>query len=122
MNLLLNILWFIFGGFLSFLAWGLAGIICCITIIGIPVGVQCFKFAKLSLAPFGKDIIYGSSTTSIVLNIIWILTFGWSLALSYIAIGIIYSITIIGIPLGVISFRFARLAFLPFGAKIVPKY
>ena len=54
-----NLLWFVFGGFFSGLSWLLAGLLCCITVVGIPLGRQCFKFASLSFWPFGKEIVYG---------------------------------------------------------------
>ena len=66
-----NILWFIFGGLLGGLAWIFAGCIWCITIIGIPVGLQCFKFATLAFWPFGKEIVYGNGMFSFLVNLIW---------------------------------------------------
>ena len=71
-----NILWFIFGGLLGGLAWVFAGCIWCITIIGIPVGLQCFKFATLAFWPFGKEIVYGNGMFSFLVNLIWIVFFG----------------------------------------------
>ena len=121
MKILANILWFIFGGFaLSFL-WFVSGIALCITIIGIPVGIQCFKFAVLILVPFGKEIHYSGKTSSFILNILWIVFFGWELALTSAVIGLIWCITIFGIPIGLQCFKFAQLAFMPFGAEIVHK-
>ena len=76
-----NILWFIFGGLLGGLAWVFAGCIWCITIIGIPVGLQCFKFATLAFWPFGKEIVYGNGMFSFLVNLIWIVFFGWEMAL-----------------------------------------
>ena len=76
-----NILWFIFGGLLGGLAWVFAGCIWCITIIGIPVGLQCFKFATLAFWPFGKEIVYGNGMFSFLVNLIWIVFFGWETAL-----------------------------------------
>ena len=70
-----NILWFIFGGLLGGLAWVFAGCIWCITIIGIPVGLQCFKFATLAFWPFGKEIVYGNGMFSFLVNLIWIVFF-----------------------------------------------
>lgn len=119
MSVVGNVFWLIFGGLLSAIAWFFAGIICCITIIGIPVGLQCFKFAKMVLWPFGTDIDYGTmGSGSIILNIIWILFCGWELALNSIFWGVICCITIIGIPFGMQHFKFAGLALLPFGAKV----
>lgn len=114
-----NIAWLIFGGLFSALGWFLAGCICYITVIGIPVGVQCFKFAKMALCPFGKTIDYGSmGSGSMVLNVIWVLLCGIELALSSVAMGAVCCVTIVGIPFGLQHFKFAALALTPFGAKI----
>jgi len=73
MSLIGNILWLIFGGFFSGLSWLISGVIWCITIIGIPYGKQCFKFASLAFTPFGKDVEYGGGAVSTIVNIIWLL-------------------------------------------------
>lgn len=118
-NILLNILWLLFGGLLSALAWLLAGVLCCITVIGIPVGLQCFKFAKLVLTPFGKKVYFGNmSSGSIVLNVVWILLGGLGLCISSIVMGVSSCMTIIGIPFGLQHLKFAGLALMPFGAEI----
>ncbi len=119
MKTLGNILWFIFGGFIGGLVWILVGLLWCITIIGIPVGKQCFKFASLSFWPFGKDIVYSDNMFSIIINVIWILLFGWEMALGYLVIGCIWCVTIIGIPFGLQFFKLAKLAIMPLGADIV---
>ena len=89
MKTLGNILWFIFGGLLGGLAWIFAGCIWCITIVGIPVGLQCFKFASLAFWPFGKEIVYGKGMFSFLVNLIWILLFGWEMALGNLILGFI---------------------------------
>ena len=114
-----NILWFIFGGFLSGLAWLLSGLLWCLTIIGIPYGRQCFKFASLSFSPFAKDIQYGGGAGATLANIIWLLFFGIWMALGNLAIGLVWCVTIVGIPFGRQFFKIAKLALTPFGAKIV---
>lgn len=121
MNFIGNLLWFIFGGFLSGISWLLAGIIWCITIIGIPYGLQCFKFASLSFMPFGKDIQFGEGVSSLIVNIIWTIFFGIPMALENIFIGIIWCITILGIPFGLQFFKIAKLSFAPFGSKVICK-
>ena len=121
MRLLGNILWFILGGFVMAVSWFAAGILWCLTIIGIPVGIQCFKFAALSLWPFGKEIVYHPSTSSFLLNVIWLVFSGWILALEHFIGGILLAITIIGIPFAKQSFKLARLALMPFGAEIVDR-
>ncbi len=118
MKIIGNILWLIFGGGLLAFVWMISGLICCITIIGIPVGLQCFKFAGLVIWPFGREIRYSSSTGSFLLNILWLIFFGWELALVSFVIGIVWCITIVGIPFGLQSIKFAKLALMPFGAEI----
>jgi uncharacterized membrane protein YccF (DUF307 family) len=118
MSCLGNLLWFVFGGLWLGLGWTLSGILWCITIVGIPWGKQCFKFAKLGFFPFGKDVVYGGGMGSVVLNIIWLLISGLPLALEAVIIGCLFCITIIGIPFGRQCFKLAKLALMPFGSRI----
>lgn len=118
MGCLGNIIWILCGGLLSSIGWVISGVLWCITIIGIPIGVQCFKFAALSLAPFGKKITIGTRFDSIVLNIFWIILTGVPMAVINALCGVILCITIIGIPFGIQFFKLAQLSLLPFGAKI----
>ncbi len=118
MSCLGNLLWFIFGGFLSCLSWCLAGILWCITIVGIPIGVQCFKLAGLSLFPFGKEVRYGGGAISTLVNIIWLIVSGLPLAVEFAILGCILCVTIIGIPFGLQMFKLAKLALMPFGAEV----
>ncbi len=119
MSFLGNILWFLFGGFLSGLSWILAGALWCISIIGIPYGLQCFKFASLAFAPFGKNVQYGGGTMSFLANVIWTIFFGIPMALENFVIGCLWCITIIGIPFGKQFFKIAKLSLAPFGSKIM---
>lgn len=119
MNCLGNVLWFIFGGLALGLSWAVAGALWCITIVGIPVGVQCFKFASLAFFPFGKEVLYGGGVGSLLLNILWLAISGIVLAVEAAAIGVIFCITIIGIPFGKQCFKIAKLALMPFGASVV---
>lgn len=114
-----NLLWFVFGGFLMGMSWLITGIIWCITIIGIPIGLQCFKFAGLAFFPFGKEIVYGGGAGSLLLNIIWIIVSGLALAIEATLIGIFFCITIVGIPFGLQCFKIAKLALMPFGSKVI---
>ena len=118
MSFLLNILWFILGGFISGTLWLIFGLLWCITIVGIPVGIQCFKFAKLTYAPFGKDVKYKWTIPSITMNIIWIVLSGVPMAIFNFVLGTILCITIIGIPLGLQYYKIAKLALAPFGTKV----
>ncbi|MBR0382528.1 MAG: YccF domain-containing protein [Eubacterium sp.] len=118
MRLLGNILWIVFGGWISALGWVLAGCLWCITIIGIPVGVQCFKLASISLNPFGKEVYYEGKAGSFLLNVIWFLVSGMELAFTNFLLGCILCITIIGIPFGKQYFKIAKLSLAPFGAAV----
>lgn len=113
-----NALWFLFGGIWMGLSWALIGLLWCITIVGIPVGVQCFKMAGLAFFPFGKEVNYGGGAGSALLNIVWILFGGLELALEAALIGVFFCITIIGIPFGKQCFKLAKLALMPFGAQV----
>ena len=118
MGCLGNLLWVIFGGWISALSWCAAGCIWCVTIVGIPVGLQCFKLAGLSLFPFGKEVRYGGGTVSFLLNLVWLIVSGLLLALEHCAIGLVLCVTIIGIPFGLQHFKLAKLALMPFGAEV----
>ncbi len=117
MRLLGNIIWILLGGLWIALGWLIFGLLLCITIIGIPLGKQCFKAAKLTLAPFGKRVVTNFGKHPIA-NIIWVILCGWEMALLYLTAGVISCITIVGIPFGLQSFKMMMLAFFPFGAKV----
>ena len=117
MKLISNIIWAISGGIISALLWVLTGLLLCITVVGIPFGVQCFKFAKLSFAPYGKKVYLDFSRHPIA-NVIWLFFVGWIMFLVYLISGIFCCITIFGIPSGIQSFKFSILAIGPFGAKV----
>jgi uncharacterized membrane protein YccF (DUF307 family) len=122
MNFLGNLLWIILGGLFVSLYYAIIGLAFCITIIGIPFGVQLFKIAGFALCPFGRQAIPGASDggcLSIVMNIIWIIFGGIEIALAHVVLGITFCITIIGIPFGVQNFKMALLALTPFGKEIV---
>ena len=117
MKTLGNILWFLLTGLETGLAWFFLGILWCITIIGIPFGKQCFKLAKLSFWPIGAqvDTDFGAHP---IANVIWLIFGGIGLALGYLFVGVLWCITIIGIPFGKQCFKLAKLAATPFGAKV----
>ena len=119
MGCLGNIIWFLCCGLWQGLGWTLAGILWSVTIIGIPIGQQCFKFAALAFFPFGKDVEYGGNTLSVVANVFWILLSGVPLALEAVLNGVLLCCTIIGIPFGLQCFKLAKLALCPFGARII---
>jgi uncharacterized membrane protein YccF (DUF307 family) len=122
MNTLSNLVWLIFGGFLAALGYLLGGIVLCITIIGIPWGLQCFKLAELVFWPFGKKVISDSSNAgclAILCNIVWLIFGGVYTALVHLVMGLLLYITIIGIPWGQQHFKLIEISLLPFGKKVV---
>ena len=119
MSLLGNLLWLLCGGLVSALCWMIAGLLWCASIVGIPVGLQCFKFAKLSLMPFGKRVVDEGGAVSFLLNVAWLLLSGLELAIVHFVLGCLLSLTVIGIPFGKQFFKFARLSLAPFGARVV---
>lgn len=127
MSLLLNIIWIIFGGFFIFLGYLSGGIALCFTIIGIPWGLQCFKLAIFALFPFGTESVSMRHHSSLepmnlILNIIWLVFGGLWVLFSHLFWGILFSITIIGLPFGLQHFKMMRLAFTPFGRTLVDSY
>lgn len=119
MNALGNLIWFVCAGFWQGAGWTLAGLVWCLTVVGIPIGRQCFKFAALSFLPFGKDVQLGGGVVSTLMNLIWLLVSGLWLALGSMINGLLLCLTIVGIPFGRQCFKLARLALMPFGAQIV---
>ena len=107
----------IFGGIIVSLCYFILGILYCITIIGIPFGTQCFKMAKLSLFPFSKTVKSDFGKHPIA-NIIWLVFGGLELAIGYVFVGLLWCITIVGIPFGKQCFKLAALAAVPFGASV----
>ena len=117
-----NVLWIIFGGLFSSLSWIMAGVFFCLTIIGIPFGLQAFKIGVFVLCPFGKDSVPSNKTLTtcqVIGNVFWILLFGIWIAISHFFIGILCFITIIGIPFGYQFFKIAKIGLAPFGYDIV---
>lgn len=119
MRLIGNILWIILGGLALSVAWALIGLVLCVTVIGIPLGVQAFKMAWLTLTPFGRTVEYGGGLGSLLLNVIWIVVAGLWMAIGYVIAGAVNCVTIIGIPFGLQAFKMAKLALMPFGAVVV---
>lgn len=117
MKLIGNILWFLLTGFGTAIAWFVLGLAWCVTIVGIPFGLQAFKLAKLSLFPFGKTV-NGNFGKHAILNAIWIILGGFSLFFMFLFTGIFWCITIIGIPFGKQCFKLAKLSLAPFGATV----
>jgi len=119
MRLLGNIIWFLFGGIWEGLAWSIVGILLCISIVGIPFGKQCFKFASLAFFPFGKQVQFGGGTISFFANLLWLIFGGIPLAIAATVNGLLFCLTIVGVPFGLQCFKIAKLALMPFGASII---
>ena len=119
MSCLGNLIWFLFAGLWQGMAWTVAGVLWTITVVGIPIGQQCFKFATLSFCPFGRDVVYGGVAVSFLLNLIWLMVSGLPIALTAAANGLVLCCTVVGIPWGIQCFKLAKLALMPFGADIV---
>lgn len=117
-----NVLWLVLAGWWLALAYVIAGIINIIPIITIPLAIQSFKLAGYALWPFGRTVVEipnRSGGVSFLANVVWLILAGWWLVLAHVAAGVLLMITIIGIPLGVASFKMAGLALAPFGKTIV---
>lgn len=121
MKFLGNIIWLICGGILVCIEYLIASILLMITIIGIPFGIQTLKLSILALWPFGKEIrdISSGGCLSIIMNIIWILIGGIWICITHLAFGLLFCITIIGIPFGIQHFKMAGLALTPFGKEVI---
>ena len=122
MSLLGNLIWLIFGGFLMAACYFVYGVVFCITIIGIPVGVQLFKLGMLSLWPFGREVVNRGGEMgcgSMLLNLLWLVCGGLKMAVAHALIGLLFCITIVGIPFGMQHFKLAALVLTPFGKEIV---
>lgn len=122
MNFFGNVIWVVFGGLLLALEYFIAGCIMCLTIIGIPFGMQAFKLGVFALMPFGMTTIVvddNPGCLSALLNIIWIFIGGIEIALTHLVLGVLFSITIIGIPFGMQHFKLMIVALTPFGRNIV---
>ena len=117
MKLIGNLIWFLVVGLASAFSWFATGLIWCITIIGIPFGKQCFKLARVSLWPFGTTVTQNFGKHPIA-NAIWFVFGGFALCLGFAVAGIVFCITIIGIPFGKQCFKLAKLAAFPFGATV----
>lgn len=129
MTLVLNILWFIFGGFISGLAWLLAGLLLAITIVGLPWTLAAWRIAIFSFAPFGRHVVprhavtgrhdLGTGSLGLVMNVIWVLLAGWWLALHHVVLAIGLFVSIIGIPFGLQHLKLALISFAPVGQEVV---
>ena len=129
MTLLLNLLWFVFGGWIAGLAWLFSAALLAVTIVGLPWTRAAIRIGLFSFFPFGEQVVWresitgrmdlGTGTLGLLLNVIWIVLGGWYLALMHIFIGAACLVTIIGIPFGLQHFKLARIALAPIGQEVV---
>lgn len=123
MRTLLNIIWLVLGGFWLALAYLVAGVLACIFIVTIPVGIASFRMARYVLWPFGKAVVPapGAGVGSTVMNVVWFLVAGWWLALGHVAAAIAQSLTIVGVLNAVVSLKMIPVSCFPFGKRIVDR-
>ena len=121
MRLILNLIWFVLAGFWLALLYAFFGVLACILIITIPFGLACFRIAGFALWPFGRRIVRRPSAgaPSLIGNIIWVILFGWELALAHLITGVLLCLTIIGIPLGLANFKLIPVSLWPLGRENV---
>ena len=120
LRLILNVIWLLFGGLWMALGYLVAGVVACLLIVTIPFGIASFRIAAYALWPFGRHAVrrHDAGAGSTIGNVLWVVLFGWWLALGHIVTGIAMAITIIGIPLAIGSFKMVPLSFLPLGREI----
>jgi uncharacterized membrane protein YccF (DUF307 family) len=121
-RVLLNVIWLILAGLWMAIGYVIAGVICCILIITIPFGIASFRIAGYALWPFGRTVVRrtDAGVASAIGNVIWFIVAGIWLAIGNVVAGVLLCITIIGIPLGIASFKLVPISLLPLGREIVP--
>lgn len=130
MRTVLNILNFFLGGFATTLAWILATLLSIVFIFTLPLTRSCWEITKLSLVPYGNEAVHVDeldpsrrnaimNTGGTLLNILWLVLFGWWLCVMHILAGITQCLTIIGIPVGIANFKIAAIALWPVGRRVV---
>jgi uncharacterized membrane protein YccF (DUF307 family) len=120
MRFILNVFWLVFGGLLLALLYAVAGLICFVLIVTIPFGIASFRMANYALWPFGRDVVRrpDAGVASTIGNVIWVILFGWWLALGHITTAIAQFVSIIGIPLGLANLKLVPISLFPLGAEI----
>lgn len=122
MRTLGNLIWFVLAGFWLAIGYVLAGVIACILIVTIPFGIASFRLAGYVVWPFGRTVVFKptAGAWSMIGNVVWVIFFGWELALAHLVAGALLCVTVIGIPLGIACWKMVPLALLPLGREIVP--
>jgi uncharacterized membrane protein YccF (DUF307 family) len=129
MSLILNVLWFILGGWVAGLTWLFAGVLLAITIVGLPWSLAAFRIGLFSFMPFGKQVVsrrsltgrddLGTGPLGLILNVVWFLLGGWYIALAHLVIGVIQLVLIITIPFGLQHLKLAAIALAPVGKEVI---
>ena len=121
MRLILNVIWFVFGGLWLAIGYAFAALICFILIITIPFGIASLRIAVFALWPFGKTVVKraDAGVGAGIGNVIWLILCGWWLALGHVITGVLQCVTIIGIPLGLANFKLIPISLVPLGRDIV---
>ncbi len=122
MNLALNILWFLLGGVVLGVSYIVGGALLCLTVIGIPFGIETIKLGIACFAPFGKQVVPDEAAEDplvITVNIIWLVFFGWEIAVFHLVMGVALLLTIVGIPFGLQHFKLLPIAVMPFARRFV---
>lgn len=121
MNLVGNVIWFLFGGVFAAIGYFVGGLALLLTVVGIPFGLQSCKLGIAVLAPFGREVVElpdANSVVRVIFNVIWLLFFGWEIALSHVFFAIVLAATIVGIPFAVQHIKLIPLCLLPFGRDL----
>jgi len=121
MSLLGNLIWLIFGGLLAGLGYIIGGVLLCLTIVGIPFGLQSIKLGMATFTPFGKEVVEGEHANSplrVLFNLIWLVLFGWEIALNHLLWAVVLAITIVGLPFSKQHIKLIPMALLPFGRDL----
>lgn len=121
MSLIGNIIWLIFGGLITGLGYILGGLVLCLTIIGIPLGTRAIRLGLATFTPFGKEVIAEDrpeGCLAVVFNVIWVILFGWEIAIAHLVGAGLLAITIVGIPFAVQHLKLIPVAFLPFSYRL----
>ncbi len=122
MSTLGNVVWLVFGGLIAALGYIIGGLLICITVVGIPFGLQSMKIGVATLAPFGKEVVevkQANSILRILFNLLWLVLFGWEIALAHLASALILTITIVGIPFAKQHVKLIPLSLFPFGRNLL---
>lgn len=121
MSVIGNIIWLIFGGLLAGLGYILGGLVLCLTIVGIPFGIQSIKLGVATFAPFGKEVVERENANRplrVLFNIVWLLLFGWEIAMAHLFAALVLAVTIIGLPFAKQHIKLIPLALFPFGRDL----